>query len=148
MLVGEAPGEAEAQTAKPFMGPAGQLLNELLDELYMLDMVYITNIAKCRPPGNRTPKPFEVTRCTRRYLYQEMKLIKPRVVVLLGRTAIDRYLDSFERGKLIEKKHRGYIATWHPSYVARGYNPNAGKELLAALKLAKETAYEVLPKSA
>jgi uracil-DNA glycosylase len=142
MLVGEAPGENEAKFNKPFMGPAGQLLNEILDELEMRHLVYITNICKCRPPDNRKPKSGEVSTCTKLYLRKELKLIKPKVVVALGRVPIDFFFagEPFRRGQVYRLSTYPFsiIPTWHPSYCVRGYDQNSTGQLRDALLLARK----------
>ncbi len=87
MVVGEAPGRKEDEEGRPFVGPAGQLLNRLLELAGLRrEEVYITNIVKCRPPGNRDPAPEEVEACLP-YLRRQIRLIKPRLVIAVGRHA-------------------------------------------------------------
>lgn len=119
MFIGEAPGWHEDHTGRPFVGPAGQLLDELLASIGLKrEEVYIANIAKCRPPNNRDPLPQEVGAC-RPFLEQQMRLIGPRLVVALGRhsTAL------FFPGKSISRAHGSseirdgvmYYAMYHPA---------------------------------
>ncbi len=87
MFVGEAPGRREDEEGRPFVGPAGKLLNQLLEQAGLSrDRVYITNIVKCRPPGNRDPRDEEIEACLP-YLLRQIQLIKPRLIVALGRHA-------------------------------------------------------------
>ncbi|MEZ0394508.1 MAG: type-4 uracil-DNA glycosylase [Desulfurococcaceae archaeon] len=87
MFVGEAPGEAEDETGRPFVGPAGRLLTELMEEFSIRrEEVYITNVVKCRPPGNREPRDDEIEACYP-FLKRQIELVKPRVIVALGRHA-------------------------------------------------------------
>jgi DNA polymerase len=87
MFVGEAPGAAEDQQGLPFVGRAGQLLNELLAEIGLSrDDVFIANVLKCRPPGNRDPQPLEIETC-RPYLFEQVQLIEPKVICTLGNFA-------------------------------------------------------------
>lgn len=123
LLLGEAPGAAEAETGKPFMGRAGQLLNMYLRKLDMEDMIYITNAAKCRPPDNRTPKTDEIKKCGS-YLKRELKVIDPYVIVAMGLTAnsalgCDGW--AWPRGTPVYhvKMNRIVIHTWHPAYCLR-----------------------------
>lgn len=155
MLIGEAPGEAESETGKPFMGKAGQALDEWLSELALIEQVYITNVCKCRPPKNRKPNPPEVDICSKTYLLHELLVIKPTVIVALGRTAIDLLFKGkpFRRGlaypgkvpyNTVEIQFRQWIIpTWHPSYYNRlgGNKSKSGRqirdEVLQSLTLAR-----------
>ena len=120
MIVGEAPGQNEDQQGEPFVGAAGKLLDQLLKGIGLSRAdVFITNILKCRPPGNRDPLPAEVQACSP-YLDQQQKLIQPEVVLLLGRHALGRLLpghDSISRlhGKVIVKDGVTYIPIYHPA---------------------------------
>ncbi|MEO6797646.1 MAG: uracil-DNA glycosylase [Candidatus Dormibacter sp.] len=120
MVVGEAPGQNEDQQGEPFVGAAGKLLDQLLRGIGLSrGDVFITNILKCRPPNNRDPQPTEVQACSP-YLEQQLKLIKPEVVVLLGRHALARLLpgqDSITRmhGRVISKDGVSYIPVYHPA---------------------------------
>jgi uracil-DNA glycosylase family 4 len=91
MFIGEGPGFHEDRQGRPFVGAAGQFLEELLDSINMTrDQVYIANVVKCRPPGNRDPLPAELSACEP-YLERQIQLIKPRVIVTLGRFSMYRY---------------------------------------------------------
>src|SRR3990172_10564446 len=88
MFVGEAPGFYEAQQARPFVGPAGRFLEELLASIGLRrDQVFITNVVKCRPPNNRDPLPGEIDAC-RQYLRRQIELLQPKVIVSLGRYSL------------------------------------------------------------
>src|SRR5207248_4328274 len=101
LFVGEGPGGREDATGRPFVGPAGQLLTELLRAIgWDRSEVFITNVVKCRPPGNRDPQPEEIAACSD-YLSRQTALIKPRVVVTLGRYSLSRFLP----GQPISKIH-------------------------------------------
>ncbi|HET9848078.1 MAG TPA: uracil-DNA glycosylase [Candidatus Dormibacteraeota bacterium] len=120
MIVGEAPGQNEDQQGEPFVGAAGKLLDQLLHGIGLSRAdVFITNILKCRPPGNRDPQPAEVQACSP-YLEQQLGLIHPEVVLVLGRHALARLLpgyDSISRlhGKVIVKDGVTYIPIYHPA---------------------------------
>jgi len=124
MLVGEAPGYWEDQQGKPFVGAAGKFLNKLLD-LAGLDRgkVYITNVVKCRPPGNREPKPDEIEAC-KPYLDKQLNLIQPKIVCALGNFATSYLLQKYGfpiqsmgkiHGKIFETKNLKIIPLYHPA---------------------------------
>jgi len=120
MVVGEAPGKYEDLQGEPFVGAAGQLLNKLFGYVGInREEVYITNIIKCRPPGNRDPLPQEVTSCSA-YLDRQVELIRPAVILLLGRHAVQRLLPGAEgisriHGQLVERGDRAYVPLYHPA---------------------------------
>ncbi len=125
MLIGEAPGQAEAETGKPFMGESGQRLQAIIDSLGMTEDVYITNVCKCRPPKNRTPTKDERKTCGIRYLDFEIKVIHPKVIITLGKTAewyfspggrLDKATWYMLKRPLPEVR---LICTWHPAYGLR-----------------------------
>lgn len=139
MFIGEGPGEQEDQTGIPFVGRAGQLLAKMLDHCFELtrDEVYIANIVKCRPPGNRDPEPDEISACYG-YLQQQIELVDPKVIVTLGRVATQAILDSTERiGKLRGRSYnvgsRIVVPSWHPSYLLR--KPQARWQAVEDMKL-------------
>jgi uracil-DNA glycosylase family 4 len=120
MLMGEAPGKNEDQKGEPFVGSAGRILDELLEEggIDRKD-VYITNVVKCRPPENRTPRPVEIEAC-HPYLQKQFEVIKPRAVVLLGKTAAEAMLgrkveSGKEHGNIFEKDGIKFMITYHPA---------------------------------
>lgn len=120
MIVGEAPGQNEDLKGLPFVGAAGQLLNQLLESVGLRrEDTYITNILKCRPPGNRDPLPDEVAACSG-YLDRQIDIIRPAVILLLGRHAVQRLLPgtagiSRIHGTLIERGERAYVPLYHPA---------------------------------
>jgi uracil-DNA glycosylase len=122
MFIGEGPGETEDNFGKPFIGKAGQLLDKLIARMgYTRESVFITNIVKCRPPGNREPLKAEVDACLP-YLICQVEVVKPRVIVCLGRVAMNNLLGasysiSQQRGRQLEFMGIPVIPTYHPSYV-------------------------------
>ncbi len=124
MLIGEAPGADEDRQGEPFVGRAGQLLNRILEAIdFRREDVYIANILKCRPPGNRDPQPGEVDACEP-YLHRQIELIQPVVICALGRIAAQTLLKTkMPLGKLREKIHqyqgRPLVATFHPAALLR-----------------------------
>jgi DNA polymerase len=127
LLIGEAPGADEDAKGEPFVGRAGQLLNKILDATgFKREEVFICNILKCRPPGNRNPLPDEVEKC-RPYLERQLKLVNPKLVLLLGRVAAESLLKTKEplnklRGKVHDYKGYKVMITFHPAALLR--NPN------------------------
>jgi uracil-DNA glycosylase family 4 len=124
MLVGEAPGATEDETGRPFVGQAGQLLEKILGAIkFSRDDVFIVNVLKHRPPGNRNPRPEEVSACSP-YLVRQIELIRPKVLVALGTFAAQTLLDTkLSIGKLRGQIHRYYgvplIVTYHPAALLR-----------------------------
>ncbi len=127
VLIGEAPGADEDAQGEPFVGRAGQLLNKILEATgFKREEVFICNILKCRPPGNRNPMPDEVEKC-RPYLEKQLKLINPKLILLLGRVAAESLLKTKEplaklRGKVHDYKGWKVMVTFHPAALLR--NPN------------------------
>ena len=126
ILIGEAPGKNEDEQGKPFVGPAGRVLNQALEKADIKrDEVFITNVVKCRPPGNRVPENDERDIC-RQYLDREISLIVPKVICILGSTAYSSILGgksiTKNRGKIIERNGLKYFLTIHPA--AAIYNKN------------------------
>ena len=126
MFIGEGPGEQEDKQGLPFVGRSGKLLDRLLwEELGITrEQVYIANVVKCRPPGNRDPKPDEIESC-RPYLRQQLDLIRPAVVVSLGRFSTQWLLETTEgitklRGRSYPFAHGVLIPTLHPAAALRG----------------------------
>jgi len=130
MIVGEAPGEQEDLKGEPFVGPAGQLLDNMLRALNLTRepapperQVYIANTLKCRPPRNRNPEAEELARCEP-FLVRQIELIRPRLILAMGRFAVHSLLRSSEPiGKLRGRVH-GYqgvplVVTYHPAYLLR-----------------------------
>lgn len=125
MLVGEGPGANEDEQGLPFVGKSGQLLDHYLEavDLSRDKNVYIANIVKCRPPQNRDPLPEESAACMP-WLRQQFQLIRPKIVVCLGRVAAQRMLDSGfsisrDHGKFFDKQGTLFMATYHPAALLR-----------------------------
>ena len=124
MFIGEGPGGDEDRIGEPFVGKAGRLMNKAFDIVGLKrEDIYIANIVKCRPPNNRDPNDDEITACMD-YLRNQVMIIKPKIIVLLGRIALrsilgKEYKISSVRGKWIEKKGIMYMPTWHPAALLR-----------------------------
>ena len=132
IIVGEAPGKNEDEKGEPFIGIAGKKLSKALEDAGISrEEVYITNIVKCRPPKNRVPTTIERSTC-QEYLKQEIAIIKPKIICVLGNTAFNSLLGGSEiikfRGKLVKKDKQLYFLTVHPA--ATIYN----QELIKVLK--------------
>lgn len=127
MFIGEGPGADEDREGEPFVGKAGKLMNEAFKGLGIKrEEVYIANIVKCRPPSNRVPEEDEAVACLN-YLRNQVILVKPKIIVLLGSTALKNILGkeygiTSARGKWIEKKEIKYMPTWHPAALLRDEN--------------------------
>jgi uracil-DNA glycosylase family 4 len=141
MLVGEGPGATEDQTGRPFVGQAGQLLDSILEAIDVpRNKVYITNIVKCRPPQNRKPLPDEVASCIP-YLYRQLELIRPKVILALGGTAGESLLGVKKSlGELRNKVHTFHgiplVVTYHPAALLR--NPNWKKPTWDDVRIARQ----------
>ena len=124
MLIGEGPGADEDRLGEPFVGRAGKLMNMAFDMLEIKrEELYIANVVKCRPPGNRNPEEDEAMACLD-YLRNQVILVKPKIIVLLGSIAIKNILGkeygiTASRGKWLEKKGIWYMSTWHPAALLR-----------------------------
>ena len=124
MFIGEGPGGDEDRLGEPFVGKAGQLMNKAFDIVGIKrEDVYIANIVKCRPPNNRDPEEDEIIACMD-YLRNQVMIIKPKIIVLLGRIALQNILGkeykiTASRGKWTEKKGIMYMPTWHPAALLR-----------------------------
>lgn len=119
MFIGEAPGFYEDQQGRPFVGPSGQFLNELLGKIELKrEDVYIANVAKCRPPQNRDPQPDEIAAC-RDWLDQQIGLIKPKVIVTISRYAMARWFPNKKISEIHGKAQRFgelvIVAMYHPA---------------------------------
>lgn len=146
LFIGEGPGAAEDRQGRPFVGPAGQLLNQLLLTCGLRrPEVFITNIVKCRPPENREPRPDEVEAC-REYLDGQIAILQPRLICLLGRPATQTLLDptlamTNAHGRIFEREGLHFMPIYHPA--AALHNPNMRAPLerdFAALKQYLESA--------
>ena len=137
MFVGEAPGEEEDKRGEPFVGRAGQLLTKIIEAIGLTrEQVYIANVIKCRPPGNRNPEPDEVEQCEP-YLFRQIDVIKPRVIVPLGKFAAQSLLKTADpitrlRGRQFDYRGAALIPTFHPAYLLR--NPSAKREVWDDMK--------------
>ena len=130
MLVGEAPGEQEDRLGEPFVGRAGQLLDRMLMAVGLTraeaapdEQVFIANVIKCRPPGNRNPQPEEVAQCEP-FLLRQVELVKPRLILAMGRFAVQSLLKSTEpigklRGRVHDFQGVPLVVTYHPAYLLR-----------------------------
>ena len=145
MIVGEAPGENEDLQGEPFVGAAGRLLDRMLAAIGMTrsaaapaQQVYIANTLKCRPPRNRNPEPDELLRCSV-YLHRQIELVRPRLLLAMGRFAVQTLLDSHEpigrlRGRVQRWRDVPVVVTYHPAYLLR--NPADKSRAWADLCLA------------
>jgi len=150
MLIGEAPGADEDLQGEPFVGRAGQLLNKILEAIqFKREDVYICNILKCRPPGNRKPQSNEVEQCIP-YLKKQIALVKPRLILCLGLTAAENLLHTSEslgnlRGRVMRFEGTPLMVTYHPAALLR--NPNwkrpAWEDVQAARALHDKLVAEV-----
>jgi DNA polymerase len=141
MFVGEGPGADEDLQGEPFVGRAGQLLTKIIEAIGMKrEDVYIANVIKCRPPGNRNPEPDEVDRCAP-FLFRQIEQIKPKVIVALGKFAAQSLLktnDPITRLRGREFKYRDAILmpTYHPAYLLR--TPSAKREVWEDMKRVRD----------
>ncbi len=145
MFIGEGPGADEDAQGAAFVGKAGQLLTKMIAAMgYTRDEVYICNVVKCRPPGNRTPAPEEMEACMP-HLRSQFLLVHPRVIVLLGATACRAVIGSGiritrDRGKWVERKGFYFMPTYHPAALLRdpGKKKDAWSDLRAVMEKMKE----------
>ena len=151
MFVGEAPGQQEARTGKPFCGAAGKILDELLESVEIKrEEVYIANLLKCRPPKNRDPRPEEIKACFP-YLERQIKIIKPKIICPLGRYSMKFLMEKFGLENQIEKISKIHgrlfksknlfqsitiIPFYHPAVAT--YNPNTKEILVKDFKLLEQ----------
>jgi len=143
MLIGEAPGAEEDRLGDPFVGQAGKLLDNMLAAIGLSRRanVYIANVLKCRPPGNRNPTPEEVAQCSP-HLLQQIELIKPKLIVAMGRFAAQTLLETSAsiaslRGRVHQYAGVPLIVTYHPAYLLRTLEDKAKtwEDLLFAKKV-------------
>jgi uracil-DNA glycosylase family 4 len=153
VFVGEGPGADEDEQGIPFVGRAGQLLTQMIEgtakkegiPLQRSD-VYICNVVKCRPPGNRTPEPDEMEICGQ-FLYRQLSAIRPKAICALGGTAARAVTGHKEgvtkmRGRWFQLKDIPVMVTYHPSYLLRPYNQDAKKEAWEDLKKVLHFVYD------
>lgn len=144
MFIGEGPGADEDAKGEPFVGKAGKLMDMAYETVGIKrEDVYIANIVKCRPPANRNPEEDEATACLD-YLRNQVVLVKPKIIVLLGSVALknvlgEEYGITSSRGKVIEKKGIKYVPTWHPAALLRDESKKVDfiKDLQLVLELNK-----------
>ncbi len=140
MFVGEAPGADEDIQGVPFVGRAGQLLTKIIEAIGLKrEDVYIANVIKCRPPQNRNPEPDEVEKCEP-FLFQQIDVIKPRVIVALGKFGAQTLLRTLDpisrlRGRVFDYRGAKLIPTFHPAYLLR--NPSSKREVWEDMKLVR-----------
>jgi uracil-DNA glycosylase family 4 len=153
VFVGEAPGAEEDEQGLPFVGRAGQLLTQMIENTakregipLTRDDVYICNVIKCRPPGNRTPEPDEMEICGQ-FLYRQLMVIHPKAICALGGTAARALTGHKEgvtklRGKWFQWRDIPVMVTYHPSYLLRPYNQSAKREAWEDLKKVLHFVYD------
>ncbi len=153
VFVGEGPGADEDEQGLPFVGRAGQLLTQMIEGTARKEGipiqrkdVYICNVVKCRPPGNRTPEPDEMQTCGQ-FLERQLASLKPKAICALGATAAKALLDRKEgvtklRGNWFRWHGIPVMVTYHPSYLLRPYNQNAKREAWEDLKKALHYVYD------
>jgi uracil-DNA glycosylase len=140
MFVGEAPGADEDLQGEPFVGRAGQLLTKIIEAIDLTrDQVYIANVIKCRPPGNRNPEPDEVEACEP-FLFRQIDAIKPKVIIALGKFAAQCLLKTTEpitrlRGRVFNYRGASLIPTFHPAFLLR--TPSAKRDVWEDMKKAR-----------
>ena len=151
LIVGEAPGAEEDAQGEPFVGQAGKLLDAMLASIGLArgDNVYITNVVKSRPPGNRDPEPDEIAACMP-YLSAQIELIRPKLILALGRVAGQTLLDSGEavghlRGRVHRFQNVPLVVTYHPAYLLR--TPTDKARAWEDLCLARRTLQSLTPES-
>lgn len=137
MFIGEGPGRDEDLSGRPFVGRAGQLLDKIIVAMgFRRDQVFIANVVKCRPPGNRTPLPDEMAACSP-ILKKQVEAVNPKMIVVLGSTALKYFAGGNAsimrmRGSFMEWESRRIMPTFHPAYILR--NPRAKREVWEDMK--------------
>lgn len=145
MFIGEGPGEWEDKTGRPFVGPAGQLLDKMIAAIDLKrEDVYIANIVKCRPPYNADPRP-EYAQACMGYLREQVRYVRPKVIVLLGRIACQNLLGEKQgitrlHGQIFRRKSFVLIPTYHPSALLR--NPDLKRAAWEDFKIIKKVLEE------
>ena len=151
LFIGEGPGENEDLSGKPFVGRGGQLLDKLLDvfDLSRDKNIYIANMVKCRPPQNRDPKKEETEICIN-YLRNQVYLLRPKIIVCLGRVAANALIDpnykvTKQHGEFVEKNGVFMMGTFHPAALLR--NPNNKPSALEDFQKLRDKILEVCPET-
>jgi len=148
MLIGEAPGRDEDQRGQPFVGAAGRFLDQMLagSGVDRSDL-FITNTIKCRPENNRTPRKREVDTCTSLYLFEQIELINPALIMLLGSVATKKLLGvnsvNEVRGRVIEHNNRKYLAGYHPA--ASFYRDDMAENIRQDFALLRQELQKLAP---
>jgi DNA polymerase len=140
MLIGEAPGREEDESGHPFVGAAGRFLDQVLEDAGITRSdLFITNIVKCRPPDNRTPRVSEVETCASNYLFEQIEIINPALIVLLCGVAAKKMLGvksvNEARGRVIDRDGRKYLVGYHPA--VRFYREDLGEKVKEDFALLK-----------
>ncbi len=143
LFIGEGPGQEEDLSGRPFVGRSGKLLDKILASVSLgREDIYITNIVKCRPPGNRDPVPDEVIACWP-YLETQIKILRPRLIVTLGLPAARTLLESTEslgrlRGRFHDYRGIPLLAAYHPAYLLRSYTVENRKKAWEDIKMVRD----------
>ena len=148
MFIGEAPGREEDQRGQPFVGAAGRFLDEVLAGSGVdRSVLFITNTVKCRPENNRTPRKREVDTCTSLYLFEQIELINPALIMLLGSVATRKLLGvnsvNEVRGRVIEHNNRKYLAGYHPA--ASFYREDMAENIRQDFALLRQELHKLAP---
>lgn len=149
-FVGEAPGATEDQRGEPFVGEAGQLLNRILAACgFNREQVYICNIIKCRPPGNRLPTAAEAGNC-REYLDRQLELVRPKFICALGACAAQNLLGTTQgigklRGRFHDYKGIPVLCTYHPAFLLPGRSPHKKKDVWEDMKILLQRMGRAIP---
>jgi len=148
MLIGEAPGRDEDQRGQPFVGAAGRFLDQMLAGSGVnRDDLFVTNTVKCRPENNRTPRKREVDTCTSLYLFEQIELINPALIMLLGSVAAKKLLGvnsvNEVRGRVIEHNNRKYLAGYHPA--ASFYREDMAENIRQDFALLRQELQKLVP---
>ena len=148
MLIGEAPGRDEDQRGQPFVGAAGRFLDEMLAGSGVnRDDLFITNTVKCRPENNRPPRKREVDTCTSLYLFEQIELINPALIMVLGSVATKKLLGvnsvNEVRGRVIEHNNRKYLAGYHPA--ASFYREDMAENIRQDFALLRQELQKLVP---
>jgi len=150
MLIGEAPGRDEDQRGQPFVGAAGRFLDQMLaGSSVNRDDLFITNTVKCRPENNRPPRKREVDTCTSLYLFEQIELINPALIMLLGSVATKKLLGvnsvNEVRGRVIEHNNRKYLAGYHPA--ASFYREDMAENIRQDFALLRQELQKLTPRA-